>query len=84
MILRRSIGVMLSELDAFISRLMFKLKRPTSPIRAGWSLYFLSECYPLGTEPPDKKDVCNNALNVHIVASIIANMCSWILQRNDL
>jgi len=44
----------------------------------------LSEFHLLGTKPPDKKDVCNNALNVHIIASIIANMCSWILQLNDL
>lgn len=38
----------------------------------------------VSTEPTDKKYVCNNVLNVHIVASIIATMCSWILQRNDL
>jgi len=78
---------MACELNAFISRLMFKLEGPTSPLRTGWSLYFLpllSEFHLPGTEPPDKKDVCNNALNVHIAASIIANMCSWILQRNDL
>lgn len=77
--MRRSIGVMACELDAFISRLMFKLKWPTSPFRTGWSLYFLpllSEFHLPGTESPDKKDVCNNALNVHKVASIIANMCS--------
>ena len=43
-----------------------------------------SEFYLPGTEPSGKKDVCNNALNIHIVASIIANICSWILQRNDL
>ena len=68
---------MASELNAFISRLMLKLKRPTSPFKTGWSLYFfplLSEFYLPGTEPPDKKDVCNNALNVLTVASIIANM----------
>jgi hypothetical protein len=61
--MRRSTGGMESELNAFISQLMFKLKRPTSSIRAGWSLYFL----PLLSKfhPPDKKDVCNNALNVH-------------------
>lgn len=38
----------------------------------------------VSTEPTDKKYVCNNVLNVHIVASIIATMCSGILQRNDL
>jgi len=78
---------MASELNAVIPRLMFKFKRPTSPLRTGWSLYFLpllSEFHLPGTEQSGKKDVCNNALNVHIVASIIANMCSWILQRNDL
>jgi hypothetical protein len=78
---------MACEFNAFISRLMFKLKRPTSPRTTGWSLYFLpllSEFHLPGTEPADKKDVCNNALNVLIVASIIANMCSWILQCNDL
>ncbi|HID9093900.1 TPA: hypothetical protein ACXIWR_005187, partial [Enterobacter mori] len=59
---------------------------PTSPMRAGWSLYFFTvtiKFHLLGTELTDKKDACNNALNVHIVASIIANMCSWILQSND-
>lgn len=30
----------------------------------------------VSTEPTDKKYVCNNVLNVHIVASIIATMCS--------
>jgi len=78
---------MACELNTFISRLMFKLKRPTSLLRTGWSLYFLpllSEFHLAGTEPPGKKDICNNPLNVHMVASIIANMCSWILQRNDL
>lgn len=61
---------MASELNAVIPRLMFKLKRPTSPLRTGWSLYFfslLSEFHLPGTEPTGKKDVCNNALNVHIV-----------------
>jgi hypothetical protein len=71
------------ELSAFISRLMLKIKRPISAklglIGRFIFLPLLSEFY-----PPDKKDVCNNALNVQKVASISANICSWILQRNDL
>ncbi|EAA5344032.1 hypothetical protein DWQ75_00970 [Salmonella enterica] len=66
---------------------MFKLKRPTSSIGAGWALYFLpllSGFHLPGTELTNKKDICNKVLNVHIVASIIANMCSWILQCNGL
>lgn len=49
---------MASELNAFISRLMYKFKLPTSPLRTGWSLYFLlllSEFHSLGVEPTDKK-----------------------------
>ena len=78
--MRRSIGVMASELNAVTPWLMFKFKRSTRPLRTGWSLYFFQNSI---CQVQSRQAKRMSAI-IHIVASIIANMCSWILQRNDL